>query len=88
MYKVIGTTKSDGKKYYLSYLRNKDPDVGFSESVMDSYSFVNIADANLFIHRNKKQILGNLQGVKHLYAVDNNGSWTKICKLGKAKEGE
>lgn len=85
VYKVIGTTKGDKDKYYLASIWENPSGIGFSKEVLKSFSFVNLSDAELFIKRNKKTLSGNPEGVKHLYAVDNNGCWIKICKLGKSK---
>lgn len=85
MYKIIGTTKDDKRKFYLSSMPGLISGVGFSTEVLRSYSFTSVKVAEHFLHMNKKALIGNPEGVRHLYLVDSNGSWTKFGKLGKKK---
>lgn len=85
MYKIIGTTKDDKEKFYLSSMPGLMSGVGFGKEVLRSYSFTSTDVAERFLHLNKKALIGNPEGVKYLYLVDNNGNWKKLGKLGKKK---
>ena len=86
MYKIIGTTKDDKEKFYLSSMPGLMSGIGFGKDVLRSYSFTSVDVAERFLHLNKKALIGNQEGVKHMYLVDNNGTWKKIGKLGKKKK--